>query len=72
LNKLYVGLDYQFARHMSMTFGATLNGYITDNTYDSYSNITSDYQPKVFFDRNYGNDLNMKMWWGGKIGLRFL
>jgi hypothetical protein len=72
LNKLYVGLDYQFARHMSLTFGATLNGYVTDNTYDNYSSIASDYQPKVFFDRNYGNDLNMKMWWGGKIGLRFL
>jgi hypothetical protein len=72
LNKLYVGLDYQFARHMSLTFGATLNGYVTDNTYDSYWNITTDYQPKVFYDRNYGNDLNMKMWWGGKVGVRFL
>jgi hypothetical protein len=72
LNKLYVGLDYQFARHMSLTFGATLNGYITDNTYEGYWDVNSDYQPKVFFDRDYGNDLNVKMWWGGKLGLRFL
>ena len=72
LNKAYLGLDYQFARKVSITFGATLNAYLTDRTKTGYWNLFSDYQPNVFRDKDIGNSSNMKMWIGGKVGLRFL
>jgi hypothetical protein len=72
LNKLYIGLDYQTTKAFSITLGVTLNGYITDKTEDGYKNIFTHYKPKILSDRDFGNDLNLKMWWGAKIGLRFL
>ncbi len=72
LNKAYLGLDYQFARKMSLTFGATLNAYVTDRTKEGYWNLFSDYKPNVFYNEDLGNTANVKMWVGGKIGLRFL
>lgn len=72
LNKVYVGFDYQFLRKMSLTFGATVNGYITKNSVDSYPELFTEYQPDIFYDRDLGGNHNLKMWIGGKIGLRFL
>ena len=72
LNKFYLGFDYQAFKMMSLTFGATLNGYVTDNTYDAYPPLFTDYQPNIFLDRNIGTDHNLKMWIGAKVGLRFL
>lgn len=72
LNKAYLGIDYQFARKVSLTFGATLNAYLTDRTKEGYWNLFPNYQPTIFYDRDIGNSTNMKMWIGGKIGLRFL
>ena len=72
INKLYVGLDFQIVKNLGVTFGVTLNGYITDTTYDKYQPLFTDYKPNIISDKTYSNDINMKMWWGGKIGLRFL
>ena len=72
INKLYLGLDFQFVKNLGVTFGVTLNGYITDTTYDKYQPLFTDYKPNIISDKTYSNDINMKMWWGGKIGLRFL
>ncbi|HZI25821.1 MAG TPA: STN and carboxypeptidase regulatory-like domain-containing protein, partial [Chryseolinea sp.] len=72
INKLYLGLDFQIIKNLGVTFGVTLNGYITDTTYDKYQPLFTDYKPNIISDKMYSNDINMKMWWGGKIGLRFL
>ena len=72
INKLYLGLDFQLVKNLGVTFGVTLNGYITDTTYDKYQPLFTDYKPHIISDKTYSNDINMKMWWGGKIGLRFL
>jgi hypothetical protein len=72
INKLYLGLDFQVVKNLGVTFGVTLNGYVTDTTYDKYQPLFTDYKPHIISDKTYGNDINMKMWWGGKIGLRFL
>jgi hypothetical protein len=73
LNKIYLGLDYQFAKSISLTFGATLNGYLTDNTHDGeYRPLFTDYQPHIFYDKDVNAGNHLKMWVGGKIGLRFL
>lgn len=72
INKLYLGLEVQALKYVGLTFGVTLNGYITDTTYDKYQPLFTDYMPSIISDKTYSNDINLKMWWGGKIGLRFL
>jgi hypothetical protein len=71
LNKVYVGFDYQAFKKMSLTFGATVNGLITKNSFDGYPPLFTDYQPDIFYDHNFGSDHNLKMWIGAKVGLRF-
>jgi hypothetical protein len=72
LNKIYLGVEYQLARKLGITAGVTLNGYVTDATYDKYPDLFSDYKPNVFSDRTYSNNRNLKMWLGAKVGIRFL
>lgn len=72
INKLYVGLDVQPMKNIGFAFGVTLNAYVTDTTYDKYQSLFTDYKPHFISDRTYSNDLNMKMWLGAKIGVRFL
>jgi hypothetical protein len=72
INKLYVGVDYQFAKKMSITAGVTLNAYVTDATYQNYPDIFTDYKPHFFSESTSSGDINSKWWWGAKVGLRFL
>ncbi len=72
LNKFYLGVDYQFARHMSVTAGATFNIYVTELDYEQYWEIFPNSRPKFLHNQDHGNDTNVKMWIGGKIGIRFL
>jgi hypothetical protein len=71
LGKLYVGFDYQIAKAFSITFGATLNGHLTE-TDKEYRTLFTDYQPRIVYNETYPNEeVNLKMWWGAKVGLRF-
>ena len=72
INKLYLGLEIQAMKYIGFAFGVTLNGYVTDSTYDKYKPLFTDYTPHLLYDRTYSNDLNMKMWLGAKVGVRFL
>jgi hypothetical protein len=72
LNKAYVGFDFQVAKKVSLATGVTLNGYLTRTTVTDYPTLFTDYQPKIISDSNVGNDLNLKMWLGAKVALRFL
>jgi len=72
LNKLYVGLDFKLARKISIATGVTLNGYFTKANFADYAPLFSDIKPNVFVDKTYNNNTNLKMWVGGKVGLRFL
>ncbi|MBL7873242.1 MAG: carboxypeptidase-like regulatory domain-containing protein [Cyclobacteriaceae bacterium] len=72
LNKANVGFDFQVAKKLSLATGITLNGYLTRTTFTDYPTLFSDYQPKIISDTNFGNDLNLKLWLGAKIALRFL
>jgi len=72
LNKLYLGVEIQPVKKIAFTFGVTLNGYVTDTTYNQYPDLFTDYTPDIKYNHTYSNDINLKMWWGGKVGLRFL
>jgi len=72
VNKVYLGVEAHAFPKISVFLGATLNGYITDTTYHDYTDIFTDYRPQIFYDKTYSNDINMKMWWGVRAGIRFL
>jgi hypothetical protein len=72
LNKAYVGLDFQVAKKFSIATGITLNGYMTRTTYSDYPELFTDYKPKIIYDENLNHDINLKMWWGARVALRFL
>ncbi len=72
LNKVHVGFDFQLAKKLSLYGGATLNGYLTRTTFTDYAPLFTDYQPNVFYDHTDRNNVNLKMWLGGKVGVRFL
>jgi len=72
LNKAYVGLDFQVAKKFSIATGISLNGYMTRTTYSDYPELFTDFKPKIIYDENLNHDINLKMWWGAKVAIRFL
>lgn len=72
LNKAYVGFDFQVAKKFSIATGITLNGYMTRTTFNDYPILFTDYSPKIISDQNLNHDINLKLWWGAKVALRFL
>ena len=71
LNKIYGGFDFHLTKNFSVIAGVTLNGHVTKLGYEGYPELFSDYEPTLIADRTVRDDLNLKMWWGGKIGVRF-
>jgi hypothetical protein len=72
LNKAYMGFDFQLAKKFSLATGVTLNGYMTRTTFTDYPELFTDYHPKVFIDQNLNHNINLKLWLGAKVALRFL
>jgi hypothetical protein len=72
LNKLYLGFDFQIAKKFSITAGATLNGYLSDPTYSDNPTLFTDFTPTIIKSHSFTNGNELKMWWGGKVGIRFL
>lgn len=72
LNKVFVGFEFEPVKKIGLALGVTLNGQVTDATYTQYPELFTDYKPDIKYDHTYSNDINLKMWWGAKIGLRFL
>lgn len=72
LNKVYVGLDFQVAKKFSIATGITLNGYLTRTTYSEYPELFTGYTPRIIYNENLNHDINLKMWWGARVALRFL
>lgn len=72
LSKLYVGLDFQLAKMFSITAGATLNGYLSDPSYTENPVLFTDFTPTIRKTHTFSNGNDLKMWWGAKVGIRFL
>jgi len=72
LNKLYVGVEFHPVKKIGVVAGVTLNAYITDDISAQYPDLFTDYKPELIYERTYSDDMGVKMWLGGKIGLRLL
>jgi hypothetical protein len=71
VNKLYLGVDYRVRKKFSLTAGATVNVRVFDAKFTNYPKLFYAYKPTLLMD--YNDSLTgVQMWWGGKIGLRFL
>lgn len=71
VNKLYLGVDYRVRKKFSLTAGATVNVRVFDAKFTNYPELFYAYKPTLLMD--YNDSLTgVQMWWGGKIGLRFL
>jgi hypothetical protein len=71
LNKAYLGFDARLAPKFAITFGITLNGYLTDKSHNNYPNLFTDFHPSIISNRNLGKTDNLIIWWGARVGLRF-
>jgi hypothetical protein len=69
LNKLHVGFDFRLAKGLSIYAGGTLNAFLAKTT--DYPILFSDIQPKVFYNDTFSNGNSVKMWFGGKVAVRF-
>ena len=69
--KAYGGIEYHPWKKIGFIAGITLNANYTDTDYSDYPQLFAAYQPHIVYEHTYANDVNVKMWWGAKIGLRF-
>ena len=70
LSKFQLMVDKSFTRNFAIALGPVFN-FFTTNTTDSHYSVFDKLPPYTFSDHTYSNDLNIKMWLGGKLALRF-
>jgi hypothetical protein len=71
LNRAYAGFDARLARKFAITFGVTINGYLTDKSYYNYPNLFTDFHPAIISNQDVGKNNKLTMWWGARVGLLF-
>ncbi|MBX2895402.1 MAG: hypothetical protein KF763_08160 [Cyclobacteriaceae bacterium] len=69
-NKAYMGFDFQLAKKFSLATGITFNAYLTRASFSDYPKLFTYHTPNDF-SVNVKNN-NLTMWFGAKVGLRFL
>lgn len=72
LGKGFFGVEFSPFRKFSLAMGPTYNVFVSDTGSPDYTSMQDNIVPAYhFLDETYGN-INVKMWVGGKICLRFL
>jgi hypothetical protein len=71
LNKAHIGFDFRLAKGFSIYVGGTVNAYLTKTNFTDYPTLFTDFKPRIFYEDTYHGETNMKMWFGGKVALRF-
>lgn len=72
LTRLYCGVEYKFAKKLSVAAGPTFNFYISDALLSKYNSNKTDIVPYHSFSRTTNDNFNVKGWIGGRIAIRFL
>lgn len=70
LGKAFLGFDFQVAPKLSISLGATVNGYLTERN-ESAPDL-SGVVPEFFHSDEIGENGYLQAWWGGRLGIRFL
>jgi hypothetical protein len=70
LYKISVGIDRKIARKLSIAAGLTYNILVCNTANADYDGTFSKISPYTISDRLLSNEYNVKMWIGGRIGLR--
>jgi hypothetical protein len=71
LSKFYVGVEWQFARKMSLAAGPTLN-WLNSSVDGNDFHIIEERLTVPSFYRHEGNSFVNQLWVGGKLAVRFL
>lgn len=71
LNKAYLGFEFQIAKNFSLSTGLTFNAYLTRKSFTDYPEMFTYYTP-ASTSVSVGTNNNLAMWFGAKVGLRFL
>lgn len=72
VSKLYAGVEYHPVPKLGLVAGVTLNAHYTDATYTEYPELFTDVKPTIQYETTFDNNVNVRMWLGAKIGIRFL
>lgn len=67
-NQLYLGAEIRLHKKVGLTGGVLIHGWLTEKDY-IYSSIRENNVNSYIENTNWGN-VNMKMWWGWKVGVR--
>ncbi len=69
LGKAFFGFEFRPWEKVNLAFGPTYNVFVSEVS--EFNTLTNSFAPYHFFDYTEGG-INVKMWIGGKIALRFL
>ncbi len=72
LNRFHLGVDFIAAKCLAISAGGSLNAMVSQTNYSEFTTTFSPGEPFEFLQRSYSNGLEMKMWWGAKLGLKVL
>jgi len=73
LNRFYLGADYVFAKRFAVSAGGSINGLLSDFANPEYVQEFSPGKPFFFYEKDYAaTELNLKMWWGLRVGVKML
>ncbi len=71
LSKFNITADKIIYKKFAFAFGPVLNFYASNTTVPYYTTDFNKIPPYTFMDESYSNNLNFKMWVGGKVAVRF-
>jgi hypothetical protein len=72
LGKFNIMADKSVTKKFAIALGPVCNFYTSTTTVPYYESDFSKLPPYTFSDKSYSHNLNIKMWVGGKLALRFL
>lgn len=72
LTSVFVGFEARATQKFSITFGPAFRALFTYAYATDYLAINNQLAPYAFTNHSFNNGTNVKLWVGGKIGLRFL
>lgn len=72
INKLQVGCDFHIAKKFSVFAGGTLNLRVYDADFTRHAETAFSYTNRVLGEGSFSRKTNYQLWFGGKVGVRFL